>query len=97
MRNHDLWGVAPGNNPPTLLCSIDPISAVVGGILPALFGGGGSKGSSQAPTPSSPPAQTAPPQAPDSGPKSTLPQKPTFIGGIPTPPAQTGQKTLLGQ
>jgi hypothetical protein len=92
MRDHDLWGNAPGNNPPTLLCSIDPVSAVLGGILPALFGGGGNK-SAPAPTPTAPPPQ-APPQQKPQGKQNT--QQPTFMGGIPTPPPSTGQKTLLG-
>jgi hypothetical protein len=82
---------------PPHVCSVDPISAVVGGLIPALFGGGGNKGASAAPAPVAPPQPVPPPQAPDTGVKSTLPQKPTFIGGVPTPPAQTGQKTLLGQ
>lgn len=93
MRQHDLWGTAPGNIEDSLRpCSIDPISAAVGGIIPALFGGGGSQ--QAAPTPAAPPAQPKPQQQPQSR-QST--QQPTFMGGIPTPPPVTGQKTLLGQ
>lgn len=91
MRDHDLWGNAPGNIIRSGLCSIDPLSAAVGGILPALFGGGGK---SEAPAPQAPPPQAPPPQKP---PQKTSTQQPTFMGGIPTPPPSTGQKTLLGQ
>lgn len=72
-------------------CYIDPLSAAVGGILPALFGGGKSE---PAPAPEAPPPQAAPQKAP--APKQST-QQPTFMGGIPTPPPSTGQKTLLGQ
>lgn len=95
MRNTtDLWGTAPGSNTPHHLCSIDPISAAVGGILPALFGGGNK--SAPAPTPEAPPPQAPPPQKPQGNPKQAG-QQSSFIGGVPTPPPSTGQKTLLGQ
>ena len=77
---------------PPHICSIDPISAAVGGIIPALFGGGGKQ--QAAPTPEAPPPQAPPPQKPQG--KQGV-QQPTFMGGIPTPPPSTGQKTLLGQ
>lgn len=76
---------------PPHVCSIDPLSAVVGGILPALFGGGGK--SSPAPTPQAPPPQAPAQKTP--APKQTQ-QQPSFMGGIPTAPATAGQKTLLG-
>jgi hypothetical protein len=76
---------------PPHICSIDPVSAALGGILPALFGGGNK--STPAPTPATPPPQ-APPQQKPQGKQNT--QQPTFMGGIPTPPPSTGQKTLLG-
>lgn len=94
MRHVDLWGTAPGNIEDSLRpCSIDPISAAVGGIIPALFGGGG-KQQAAPPAPEAPPPQAAPQQKPQG---KQSPQQPTFMGGIPTPPPSTGQKTLLGQ
>jgi hypothetical protein len=77
---------------PPHICSIDPLSAALGGILPALFGGGG-KESAPAPTPAAPPPQAPPQKSP--APKQNT-QQPTFMGGIPTPPPTSGQKTLLG-
>jgi len=75
------------------LCNLDPISAAVGGIIPALFSGGGSSQQS-APAPQAPPPQAPPAKSP--APKQNT-QQPTFMGGIPTPPPASGQKTLLGQ
>ena len=96
MRNIDLWGTAPGNNSPDLHCYIDPLSAAVGGILPALFGGGG--GDKQtAPTPEAPPPQAPPASKPQGKTNATSASGSSCIGGIPTPPQATGQKTLLGQ
>lgn len=92
MRHHDLWGTAPGNIVRSNVCSIDPLSAAVGGILPALFGGGSQQ--QAAPKPEAPPPQAAPQQKPQAKQNT---QQPTFMGGIPTPPPSTGQKTLLGQ
>lgn len=96
MRNHhDLWGTAPGNNPPAFRCSVDPLTLTglaLGGLAggaASMFGGGGES----APAPMAPPAQ-APPQQKPQGKQNT--QQPTFMGGIPTPPPSTGQKTLLG-
>jgi hypothetical protein len=76
---------------PPHICSIDPVSAALGGILPALFGGGNK--STTAPTPAAPPPQAPPQKTP--APKQNT-QQPTFTGGIPTPPPTSGQKTLLG-
>jgi hypothetical protein len=76
---------------PPHICSIDPMSAVLGGILPALFGGGSKQ--QTAPTPAAPPPQAPPQKSP--APKQNT-QQPTFMGGIPTPPPTSGQKTLLG-
>jgi len=73
-------------------CSIDPLSAAIGGIIPAMFGGG--DGSTPQPAPQAPPPQAAPAQKPQGKQNQ---QQPTFMGGIPTPPPSTGQKTLLGQ
>ncbi len=82
------------------LCSVDPITltglalagtAAAGGAAAAgAFKGGG------APAPTPPPAQAAPPSAPQSKALPT-PQQPTFLGAAATPPTQSGQKTLLGQ
>ena len=77
------------------ICSIDPLSAAVGGILPALFGGGGNK-PAPAPEPVAPPPQAPPPRAPAPKQSSSTPGS-SFIGGVPTPPPSTGGKTLLGQ
>ncbi len=76
------------------LCSLDPISAAVGGILPALFGGGGK--SEPAPTPQAPPPQAAPAKTPPPKQNTSTPGS-SFIGGVPTPPPSTGGKSLLGQ
>jgi hypothetical protein len=88
MRPHD---------EPHGLCSIDPISAVLGGIIPALIGGGGDKStttSAPAPAPSTPPPQ----QQPVGSKMQTKSQAPTFLGASATPqPTQSSQKTLLGQ
>jgi hypothetical protein len=81
MRDHSI---------PNGLCTIDPFSAVLGGILPAMLGGGGK---SEAPAPVAPPPQAPPTKTP--APKQQN-QQPTFMGGIPTPPPTSGQKTLLG-
>lgn len=72
-------------------CTVDPISAAIGGIIPAMFGGGSKPA---APTPEAPPPQAAPATKPQ-GKQNT--QQPTFMGAIPTPPPSTGNKTLLGQ
>jgi hypothetical protein len=79
------------------VCSVDPISLGIGaiaGIAGGLFGGGGN----DAPAPATPqaPAPQAPPQkTPQVKPQSN--NASTFIGGVPAPPQNTGQKTLLGQ
>jgi hypothetical protein len=86
MRDHSI---------PNGLCSIDPMSAVLGGVLPALFGGGGAKAEAP-PAPEAPPPQAPPPQKPQGNPKQSNSGS-SFIGGIPTPPQSTGTKTLLGQ
>jgi hypothetical protein len=78
---------------PPHICFIDPVSAMLGGIIPAMFGGGGDK-PPPAPTPVAPPPQAPPPSSPQS--KKAV-QQPTFLGGVPTPPPSTGQKSLLGQ
>jgi hypothetical protein len=80
-------------------CSIDPISAMVGGIIPALLGGGGSNNSAPAPAPAPLPTTPPPQQQPVGSNRQTKPQQPSFLGAGATPmPQQTaGQKTLLGQ
>lgn len=83
MRDHSI---------PNGLCSIDPISAVLGGILPAIMGGGGNQ--SPAPAPAAPPPQAPPQKTP--APKQQQ-QQSSFMGGIPVAPTSGGQKTLLGQ
>jgi hypothetical protein len=83
MRDHSI---------PNGLCTLDPLSAMVGGIIPSLLGGGSSP--SPAPTPAAPPPQAPPAKTP--APKQST-QQSSFIGGVPTPPPSTGQKTLLGQ
>ena len=85
MKSHD---------EPYGLCTIDPLSAAVGGVLPMLFGGGG--GSAPAPTPAAPPPQPAPQQKPTPKPQAAAAGS-SFIGGVPTPPPSSGSKTLLGQ
>ena len=86
MRPHD---------EPHGLCSIDPLSAVVGGIIPALFGGG--KKSASTPAPVAPPAPPAPEQAPQPRGNKEGAQSPSFLGSVPVAPQSGGGKTLLGQ
>lgn len=93
MRDHDLWGTAPGNIVRSPFCSVDPLTALTGGLFAGLMGGS-SGGSSSAPTPQAPPPQAPPQQKPQAKPAQ---QQPSFMGGIPTPPPSSGQKTLLGQ
>lgn len=83
------------------LCSVDPITLTglaLGGLAGVGAGAasGAFKGGGSAPAPTPPPAQAAPPQAPQS---KALPQsqQPTFLGAAATPPTQSGQKSLLGQ
>jgi hypothetical protein len=76
-----------------LRCSIDPISAAVGGIatgVMGLMGGGG--GGEAAATPAAPPPQAPAQKTPEKKPQTQS----TFVGGVPAPPPSTGQKTLLG-
>jgi hypothetical protein len=100
MRDHDLWGNAPGNNPPTLLCSVDPITMgamALGGIIPGLLGGNQSS-SAPAPAPAPPPSAPPPQQQPVGSKNQNKAQAPTFLGASATPaPTQSSQKTLLGQ
>lgn len=91
MRKFEQWIEDPASG---LLCSIDPLSAAVGGILPALFGGGSKP--ETPPTPQAPPPQAAP-QAKPAPKQSTQTPGSSFIGGVPTPPPSSGSKTLLGQ
>lgn len=77
-----------------LRCSVDPISAAFGGLA-GMFMGGGNKGSDPTPAPQAPPPQAAPQRSPTPKPQNA--QGSSFIGGVPTPPPSTGQKTLLGQ
>lgn len=112
MRHIDLWGNAPGNNPyDRLLCSIDPVSAILGGVLSGaagLFGGGKGGGSTVVnnttePTPA--PAPPPPASAPQGVKPGTKSKQPSFVGGVGGPtggldsggPIRSGQKTLLGQ
>lgn len=77
------------------LCFIDPLSAAIGGIIPAIIGG--AKSGAPAPTPA-PPDAPPPPQATPTGQRQQpRPQQSTFIGASATPPTQSGQKSLLGQ
>lgn len=94
MRHIDLWVEDPAScYASRFVCSIDPLSAMVGGVLPALFGG--SQGSGSAPAPQAPPPAAAPAKPP--APKQASQQGSSFIGGVPTPPPSAGGKTLLGQ
>lgn len=91
MRRIDQWVEDPAS---ALLCSMDPLTmaaTALGGLAGAAFGGGGK---ASAPTPTPPPAP--PPPAATPAPKKQSGQTSSFIGGIPTPPPSTGQKTLLG-
>ena len=93
MRKFEQWIEDPASG---LLCSIDPISAAVGGLVTgaaSIFGG--SKPETP-PTPQAPPPQAAP-QAKPAPKQSTQTPGSSFIGGVPTPPPSSGSKTLLGQ
>lgn len=87
MRPHDQ---------PAGLCSLDPLSLALGGIatgIGSLFGGSGGGGGS-APAPEAPPPQAPPQKTPQVKPQHS---QSTFVGGVPAPPPNVGQKTLLGQ
>jgi hypothetical protein len=83
------------------LCSINPLEALVSGILPGLFGGGGAPAAAAAPTPITPPPPTAaapPAQNPTGSAKpANAGAQQSFIGAAATPQQSSGQKTLLGQ
>ncbi len=90
MRPHD---------EPYGLCSIDPISlgigalGLVGGLAASsAMGGGGGQAAAQ---PAAPPPQAPPQKTPQVKPQGN--NASTFVGGVPAPPQNTGQKTLLGQ
>ncbi len=91
MRSHD---------EPAGLCSVDPISlgigalGLVGGLAASSALGGGS--APAAATPQAPPPQAPPQKTPQVKPQTSSGAS-SFIGGVPTPPQSTGQKTLLGQ
>lgn len=78
-------------------CSVDPVSMAIGTVA-SLVGSAFAGGNDAPPAPTSSPA-APPPQAPPQTKAQAKPtqQQPTFMGGIPTPPPSTGQKTLLGQ
>lgn len=90
------------------LCSVDPITLTglaLGGLVGGMMGSKGSALAAAAPTPQAPPAPpaSAPAQQQPVGSRNAVGNNtprgatPTFIGGMPAPPTQSGQKTLLGQ
>lgn len=97
MNTRDLWVEDPACLfHDRLRASVDPISLAglaLGGAA-GLAGSALSSGGGSTPAPAAPPPQAAPQKTP--APKQST-QQPTFIGGVPTPPPSTGQKTLLGQ
>ncbi len=81
------------------LCSVDPLTLAAGGLgalAGGLFGGGASTQAAATPTPTPPPAAPPPQQQPIGQAKKPA-QQSSFVGGVPTVPQSTGQKTLLGQ
>ena len=85
--------------PETLLaCEVDPVTLGIAALtgLGGFFASKSLSGGGAAPTPVAPPPQPAPPSSP--APKAAIPsQNTSFLGAAATPPAQSGQKTLLGQ